>query len=206
MSSGRLVKSLPIVLILTISFAGRAHASSITADGGFESAAINDVYSGAIGDGWTVTQGHIGINPSGVGDGVPRSGNQMAYLSDGFLTLNTLSQSLTTVGGQQYLISFWVADTAANPLTVNFGSQVVFSGNAPTNGVTLASEYQNISVTLTALSTSTNLTFTGEFTAGNGTLLDDVSVTAVSSAPEPATFGFTALGAVALFALRRKRA
>jgi PEP-CTERM motif len=92
-------------------------------------------------------------------------------------------------------------------LTADFGSQVVYSGNAPTNGVTPASDYENITATFTALSTSTILSFTGQYTAGgNGTLLDNVSVTAVSSVPEPATLGFTALGALAILALRRKRA
>jgi hypothetical protein len=205
MSSQRLAKSVTIVLILAISFAKQAHAASIVSDGGFESPAVNDSYTGAIGDGWTVTQGHIGIDAANLGTGVPHSGNQMAYLDYGF-TLNTLSQTLTTVVGQQYLISFWVADNAANALTADFGSQVVYSGEAPTSGVAAPSDYENITAAFTALSTSTILSFTGQYTGGNGTLLDDVSVTAVSSVPEPATLGLSALGALAIFALRRKRA
>jgi hypothetical protein len=126
----------------------------------------------------------------------------MAYLDDGFEQMNTLSQTLTTMSGQAYLVSFWVADSAPNPLTVDFGSQVLFNGTAPTDGVAVASDYVNDSYIVTATSTNTILSFTGEFTSGVGTLLDDVSVTAVSGVPEPATLAFTALGFLTLFALR----
>jgi len=189
-------------MALAAVFATKVEAASIVSDGGFEIPAVT-TYSGPLGDGWTVTQGDIDL-ASISSFSVPHSGNQMAYLDDGFESLNTLSQTLATVVGQSYLVSYWVADTGANALSVDFGSQVLFDGTAPTDGITLATDYVNYTYAVTATSTNTNLSFTGEFTVSNGTLLDDVSVTAVSTTPEPATLGFAALGCFALFVYRRK--
>jgi hypothetical protein len=202
MRSRFLKRLLPVgLLVLAAGFATRAKAGSIVLDGGFEIPAVSDGYNGALGDGWFATQNNIAIAASG-GFEASHSGNQMAYLDDGFEQMNTLSQTLTTMSGQAYLVSFWVADSAPNPLTVDFGSQVLFNGTAPTDGVAVASDYVNDSYIVTATSTNTILSFTGEFTSGVGTLLDDVSVTAVSGVPEPATLAFTALGFLTLFALR----
>jgi hypothetical protein len=111
-------------------------------------------------------------------------------------------------GRQSYLVSYWVADSAPNALAVRFGSQVLFNGVAPANGVGLASEYANYNYTVMATSSSASLSITGQWLSipgAYGTILDDVSVTPVSSsAPEPATLGFTSLGCLALLALRRK--
>jgi hypothetical protein len=86
-----------------------------------------------------------------------------------------------------------VADEAPDALSVSFGTQVLFSGGAPNKGVGVASDYVNYQYTVTATSTSTTLSFSGqwlELPTGFGTLLDDVTVSAV---PEPATVGVTAL-------------
>ena len=197
-----------LLLALTVGFAMQAEAGPIVLDGGFEIPTPSGLgYTGSLLDGWTAALGTIGIgNVSAFwAPDVPHSGNQFAYL-DWSDTVNTVSQTLTTVVGQPYLISYWVADTSANSLSVSFGSQVLFNGTAPTNGVTLVSDYVNYTYTVTAASTSTILSFTGQWLAlpsDYGTLLDDVSVNAV---PEPATLGFTGLGCLALFALRRKQA
>lgn len=110
--------------------------------------------------------------------GVGHSGAQFAYLDWG-VTANTLSQTLVTVPGQSYAVSYWVADDFANSLKASFGSQVLFDGSAPTLGVAAPGNYVNHTFTVVATSTSTTLSFTGQWTFGNGTLLDDVSVTPV---------------------------
>ena len=116
-----------------------------------------------------------------------------------------------TAVGQSYLVSFYLADTVPNPVSVDFGSQVLLSGTAPAAGTSLAADYVLYSYNVTATSVSTILSFTGQWTNtvigfGEGTLLDNVSVTAASSVPEPSTMALTALGALALIMGRRKRA
>jgi hypothetical protein len=205
MSSRFLMGLLPVtVLVLTAGFGMQTEAGNIVLDGGFESAAVrcSTDYTGSLGDGWSATSGVIQICVAADSNEVPHSGNQMAYLDANF-TQNTISQPLATSVGQSYLVSFWVADSGANAFSVDFGSQVLFNGTAPTNGVSLASDYVNDTYTVTATSTSTILSFTGQYTVGSGTILDDVSVTAVSSGvPEPATLVFTVLGFLTLFGLR----
>jgi len=192
------------MLILTAGFAMQAQADSIALDGSFESPTASfGVYTGDLGDGWTVTSGDIQVLNIPFGEGaVPQSGNKMVYLDFGN-GVNTISQTLTTVVGQSYDISYWVADNDPNSLSASFGDQNLFTGFAPTNGVGLAGDYVNYTSSATATSTSTTLSFSGQWFGGDGTLLDDVSVTS-SAAPEPVTLGFTALGCLALFAVRRK--
>ncbi len=176
------------VWLLPVILAGAAVQASadIVSDPGFESATPNS-YTGAIGDGWVVTAGTGAIcNNDGAGcgsAGVAHSGSQMAFL-DWSDTFDTTAQTLTTVVGQEYAISYWVAGTQANLLEVTFGGTTLFDGTAPTDGVTSPSDYARYTFDTNASSTSTVLAFSGERTIGGEILLDDVSVTAV---PEPST-------------------
>jgi hypothetical protein len=91
----------------------QANAANIVADPGFESATPVS-YTGAMGDGWVVTAGTRAIcNNSGAGcgsAGVARAGAQVSFL-DWSNTLDTITQTLTTVSGQTYTISYFVAGT-----------------------------------------------------------------------------------------------
>jgi len=120
----------------------------------------------------------------------------MAFL-DWSTTFNTISQTLTTVVGQSYDISYWIFGDHPNLLQVTFGGSTLFSGTAPAS-----STYVQYSFVSTATSTSTVLAFSGQRTVAGVELLDDVSVTA---APEPATWllAFAALSGLA--AMRRHR-
>jgi hypothetical protein len=91
--------------------AGLAHASNLVGDSGFETPGIlagANAYTTTLGDGfWNITQGGIQIANTAFGEGaVPHSGNQFAYL-DFANAVNTLSQTLTTVVGQSYSVSYW---------------------------------------------------------------------------------------------------
>jgi hypothetical protein len=182
----------------------QANAANLVMDPGFEGGTPNS-YTGAMGDGWVVTAGtgaicdNVGNGCGSAGD--PHTGTQMAFLdwSDSF---NTITQTLATVSGQTYTISYWVASDQPNLLEVTFGGSTLFNGTAPTNGVTPGG-YVEFSFNSTATSTSTVLAFSGQRTVRGGTLLDDVSVTA-SAVPEPATSILTA-GALLWLGVSRRR-
>jgi MYXO-CTERM domain-containing protein len=178
----------------------QASAANIVADPGFESGTPNS-YTGAMGDGWQVTAGTGAIcNVSGAGcgnAGPAHTGTQMAFL-DWSNSFDTISQTLTTVIGQTYTISFWVASDQPNFLNVTFGGSTLFNGTAPAIG-----DYVQFAFDSTAASTSTVLAFSGQRTAGGIEVLDDVSVSA-SGVPEPATWLLTPVALLGLGALRRR--
>ena len=121
----------------------QANAGNLVVDPGFENGTPGS-YTGAMGNGWVVTAGTGAIcNNSGAGcgsAGVAHSGTQMAFL-DWSNTLDTTTQTLTTVIGQPYTISYFVAGTQPNFLEVTFGGSTLFNGTAPTNGVGSPSDY-----------------------------------------------------------------
>ena len=204
---GKLASVSATAILFTLSaFAVQASAANIVTDPGFESGTPSS-YTGDMGDGWVVTAGTGAIcNNSGAGcgsAGVAHTGAQMAFL-DWSDSLNTITQTLTTVIGQTYTISYWVADMHPNFLEVTFGGSTLFDGTAPTNGLGSPDDYVQYTFTSTATSTSTVLAFSGQRTIGGGTLLDDVSVTPGAAVPEPATWLLTSVALFGLCALRRR--
>ena len=199
-----------IALAVSAGFAIPTQASNIVSDGGFESATLalyTAGVNGSIGDGWNVTSGQVTVwnNPL-LAPGVAYDGNNSAYIDYGN-GVDTLDQTLTTAVSQQYTVSFWVADNFADPLTVSFGGVTIFNGTAPTNGISSVSDFVNYTFTPTATSTSSDLSFSSQFTYNGqyGIILDDVSVTATgggSSVPEPGTIAFLGIGCLALIAVR----
>ena len=129
-------------------------------------------------------------------------------------TRDCLYQDLTTVAGQTYTISFWVASTATS-VGNNVGLNVVWDENGadqallddpsyttPTNTVPLP--YTEYAFTETASSTATRIDFHAVDSDG-ALLLDNVVVTAQSAAPEPMTLALTGSGLVVVGLLRRRR-
>jgi hypothetical protein len=180
-----------------------ANAANIVADPGFESGTPSD-YMGAMGNGWVVTAGTGAIcNVSGAGcgnAGPAHTGTQMAFL-DWSNSFDTISQTLTTVIGQTYTISFWVGSDQPNLLNVTFGGSTLFNGTAP---VPSPFDYVQFTFNSTATSTATVLAFSGQRTVHGVELLDDVSVSA-SGVPEPATWLLTPVALLGLGALSRRR-
>jgi len=197
-------------LLAMAGFAIEAQGSNLVADGGFESLTVGTYNPGPMGDGWTVTTGNIDVGNLSDFEAAPHSGNQFVYLNNAY-SLNTFTQTLTTVVGQSYTVSLWLADDFANAVTIKFGNQTLYSGNSPTNGVASSNEYVNFTFTATATSTSTVLSIAGQYTDGFGTILDDVSVapTGLPTTPAPASLYLCLIGLAGLglytFAYRRRR-
>src|SRR5450759_4615511 len=113
-----------------------AGASTIVLDGNFETAnATNNTYGpGQIGDGWSVANGTIAILNNSQGFGTAYTGQQFADLDFGS-TSNTLSQSLASIPGTIYVVSFWLSDdVGGNPLSVVFGSTTLVNMVTPALG------------------------------------------------------------------------
>jgi hypothetical protein len=133
----------------------------------------------------------------------PHSGNSQAYFADLPSNATTISQTIVTITGEFYTISWAMAqDTASttqygNAVSAMFGGQTIASlTDVPVEGYTV------YTYTGEAFSTSTTLSLTfgnslGEF------LVDDVSV--VSQAPEPAAWKMALGGALVAFAAYRFR-
>lgn len=129
-----------------------------------------------------------GVDPI---DGIsPNSGTFQAYFADLDSNSTTISQSLATVSGTSYTVSWYLAqDTSiatpySNEFSVSFGGTSLLSlTGMPVEG------YTKYSYTVAATSSSTLLSMTlgndlGEF------LLDDISVVPVPrvTTPEPAAW------------------
>ena len=105
---------------------------------------------------------------------------------------SSIAQPLTTVIGQQYRLSFDVANdngggAAANGYAVSVGGTVVDTGNG-----LAVQDYVHHQLTFTATSSSTLLSF-GAFNDNGYLQLDNVAVTAV---PEPGVAALLLLGLI----------
>src|SRR5437660_9604386 len=94
-----------LAALVAIGCLGSQALANLVLDGSFENipgVPPNNylLFTGSLGDGWTVTQNEILIE-RGTLNGIPHSGNQFAYL-DGDFGFNTLSQTIPTTAGQSY--------------------------------------------------------------------------------------------------------
>ncbi len=173
------VRAFAIVAIALAGLPGRA--ANLVVNPGFETGDLT---------GWIVSpDSSSGCSCYGVDNLQPHSGAYEAYFGP-IGDVVDLSQSLATVPGTAYTVSFWLAQTQdpyppdyINSIAASFGSNGLLSEtDAP------ASDYVEYSSTgLVATSSSTSLIFA--FRNDDGYfLLDDVSVAPLmASVPEPAT-------------------
>jgi len=114
----------------------------------------------------------------------------------------TLSQTLTTVAGAQYNISFWFASVGDNPsdFSVSWDGTQLLSLSNPNTG----SNYTQYTYTGVGTGSDT-LTFSFRDDPGY-TALDNVSVTqAAPTAPEPSTFLLLGTGILGLGGIVRRK-
>ncbi len=175
-------------LAATVTCATPASATQLVTNGGFEAGDFS---------GWTLTgnTGFTGIDSSA------HSGSHAAFFGQVGST-GSLSQTLSTVAGQMYNVSFWLEDDGGTPssFTAAFGGDSLLSLSD-----TSAFGYTLYTYDITASSSSTLLSFA--FRQDPSYFhLDDVSVEDVSSVPEPATWAMMILGmGAAGLTLRRRK-
>lgn len=186
--------------LLTLVFVGAAapsFAANIVSNSGFETGDLSS---------WTVSGANSSPGENGVFYGVDtmdaHSGSFGGYFG-GLGAATILTQTLSTLPGAAYTISFWLAQTATPTPYVNSFS-VTFGGTTLVSQTTLpASNFTQYTVTGVASSASSALTFSFRNDTGFFSI-DDISADAgnSSAAPEPATFLMLSPGLLYLAFLR----
>jgi len=169
--------------------------------------------------GWTnsppTSMSNLDVFATGSGPGSAQSGTHyiafQSAVTDG--TQDCLNQVISTVPGQKYTVSFWVAMTSSSGSQFGLGPEWDSGGaNDTTMGTSAfyyhptnspAEPYTFFSFTETASSSSTSIYFHGADATG-AVLLDNVSVVV---APEPSSFvllGLTVAGGCVGLRLRRR--
>ena len=190
----RMTKPLACSLVAAALFATGAARADLVTNGDFETGDFS---------GWTTA-----IDPlyDAVDTLMPQAGTYAAYFGGAD---SSISQSLATVAGTTYKISFWLqleADVtgaaAPNTFGVNFGS---FAG--PTFMDATDFGYTHIEFLATAASASTNLAF--NFKQGPAFWdLDSIQVNAVdvvAAIPEPASLALLAAAGLGWVGAKRRR-
>jgi hypothetical protein len=175
-------RTLLFIVAVLASATVSAHAANLVTNPGFETGTFS---------GWMFDPTFMAIDMS-----IPHSGTYDALLASGGADLQ-LQQTITTVPGQLYNVSFWLDNAGGTPndFSASFAGVTFFS---TTNAS--AFPYTLETGTVTATGTSSLLSFSMRQDPAFWNL-DDVSVIAV---PEPSTWAILATGSIALLLFRRR--
>lgn len=191
---------LPILIVLIASLGGSAADANLVLNPGFETGDFTD---------WSLTGDGVAIDTI-----FPNTGCCDAAFSATTEDANpgVLSQSLSTVAGQSYKLSFAILDEAGfsgDSFDVQFGSfSAMITGDEAASPGDLPSLYTAFSFTVPAIDIVggiTVLAFKGlnDPVSGIDWNLDDVSVNAAVNTPEPSTWILLAVAFASLAIQRR---
>ena len=211
---------LNIAALATLLSAGAASAATeLVVNGSFESNSIGSSWAAVSSvTGWTSSASgnsafeiQKGSTQGGVSGFMPTAANGVQYLELNTDRLTSISQTISTSAGSNYLLSFAYSgrpDTAGNAsslMNVYWGNTLLTA--SPLVGTTTPT-WQTFSQSVSALGASTVLRFesVGPASASSyGSYLDNVSLS-VSAVPEPQTWAMMLLGLGLMgFIARRKR-
>ena len=185
------------VIVTALCFCSqRAEGIELVNNGGFESGSFSD---------WTTVPTGANIDPLvfGVDGAGPRNGLYSAYFGDVNQTYDSIAQSIATVAGATYTLSFYLDAEATSGAPASFiGS---FGG---TPFLVLSDSQANFSFkpfvfALTASGPTSVLMFKG-YNSNSFYTLDDVSLMA-GPVPEPHAWGLMLMGLVGLAGARLRK-
>lgn len=201
----RTLQLLCVLLVLALPSLG----ANILVNGSFETPLLPDQPGGATGffssvSGWSIISGGTQFEIHRAPFLFPAGAEGSQWMELDVFANTTIGQTLATIIGQTYTITFSVA---ARP---GFGDSVVvvsFGGTSfTTPAVSNTSGWTTFTFTAVATGTSTLFTVAGAgFSNGGGDLIDNIIVDDGGEVPEPSTFAMLGAGGAMLGLLRRRR-
>jgi MYXO-CTERM domain-containing protein len=175
-------KIIAAAALAATSFAASAASVNLVTDGSFESTLVANGQWTTVAstDGWTSTHG-IEIRNDVAGQALAGNGNNFAELDTD--QNSSISQTLTTVAGKEYQLSFYVQDRAGDDPSTD-GITYSINGHDGTILGGMSANWTEYTYDFFAAGTSTVLTLSAGGTSnGYGSSLDAIGVSAVPEAP-----------------------
>lgn len=192
-----------------------ASAAELVSNGGFENPTVSNSCCSTVPPealpGWTVNSGNINV----VNGTFSSTNGNLAHEGSQYLDLvgqggvGSISQTIATVAGQLYTLSFWYSHNLFAGLGSASASLSIDGLNdtiTHSTGSNANLDWKLYSQNFTASGNSATLSFVNTAGAGNeGIFLDSVSISA--AVPEPSTWAMMLIGFGAVgFGMRKRKA